>query len=237
MKIIFIGDAHLRGLADPNQKRLVKFLDGLGDVDTLVLLGDVFDFWTGFKGVVYWQYVPVLNSLIRLRESGVHIIYLEGNHDFAMGEFFKGVLGASVFPNSVETELDGMKVYLAHGDVIAGGFGHALWRHFLRSAVFRLAARATGEQFVWNTAMRMSTKSRAYNKGCEKIEAKLKAYALWKIKNGARAVILGHSHVAGVHKEKAAGKTAVYANPGSWVNNGSYLLYEEGEFRVKKYGG
>jgi len=238
MKIIFLADAHLKGLDDPNQKGLVEFLDSLAGVDTLVLLGDIFDFWTGcFKGVVYPQYMPVLDSLMRLRRRGIGIIYIEGNHDFSMGGFFKDDLGALVFPDFFESDLDGVKMYLAHGDAIAGGVFHALWRRFLRSGLCSLIVRAAGPQFVWKVAMRMSNKSRTYSRGYENIETKLKAFALSRFKTGAGAVILGHSHVAGVHKENAGGKTAIYANPGSWASDRSYLVYEAGEFQVKKGGG
>lgn len=243
MKIVFLADAHLKGLDDPNQKGLVEFLDSLMGVDTLVLLGDIFDFWTGcFKGVVYPQYMPVLDSLMRIRKRGTGIIYLEGNHDFSMGGFFKDGLGALVYSDFFEGDIDNVKMYLAHGDAIAGGMGHALWRRFLRSGLFSLIAHITGPRFVWDVAMRMSTKSRGYSKGYENIETKLRAFALKKIKAGAGAVILGHSHVAGVHKENAGNKTGVYANPGSWASDRSYLVYEkgveplQGEFKVKKGG-
>lgn len=249
MKIVFLADAHLKGLDDPNQKGLVEFLDSLAGIDTLVLLGDIFDFWTGcFKGYVYPQYMPVLDGLMRLRKRGINIICLEGNHDFSMGAFFENDLGARVYSDFFEGDIDGVRMYLAHGDAITGGIGHALWRRILRSRLFCLIMRVAGPQFVWDTAMRMSTKSRAYNKGYENIETRLKAFALRKFKSGAGAVIFGHSHVAGVHMENAEGKTVVYANPGSWASDRSYLLYEggahslqgaeppQGEFKVKKGG-
>jgi len=40
MKIVFIADAHLKGLKDPNQGRLVRFLESLEGADVLVMLGD-----------------------------------------------------------------------------------------------------------------------------------------------------------------------------------------------------
>jgi UDP-2,3-diacylglucosamine hydrolase len=82
MKIIFIADCHLKGLGDPNQEALCAFLDGLFKIDKLVILGDFFDFWVGLNNVVYTEYKPVLKSLFALSESGVEIIYIEGNHDF-----------------------------------------------------------------------------------------------------------------------------------------------------------
>lgn len=238
MKLIILADAHLKGLDDPNQKGLVEFLDSLAGIDTLVLLGDIFDFWTGcFKGYVYPQYMPVLESLVRLRSRGINIIYLEGNHDFSMGAFFENNLGARVYPDFFEGDIDGVRMHLAHGDAIAGGFVHTFWRWFLRTGLLGFIARAAGPRFVWDVAMGMSTKSRTYSRGYEKIEAKLKAFAQAKFNAGVGAVILGHSHVAGVHTEVIDGRTVVYANPGSWASDRSYLFYEGGKFEVKKHGG
>ena len=47
MNIVFVADAHLKGLDDPNQASLVEFFDGLDGVDLLVILGDLFDCWGG----------------------------------------------------------------------------------------------------------------------------------------------------------------------------------------------
>jgi UDP-2,3-diacylglucosamine hydrolase len=235
MKIVFIADAHIKGLDDPNQKSLAQFIDGLGNVDTLVILGDLFDFWTGFGNAVYCHYIPLLNSLIRLRRAGTNIIYVEGNHDFSMGDFFTGVLGAKVIPYYEVTDFDGKKFYLSHGDSVDGGLGHALWSRFLRSFVLKIMARIAGPSAVWNIAGRLSINSRKYNKPFEKVDAKLRVFAKQKISNGCFAVILGHSHLAGTHKEEADGKKGFYINPGSWMNNCSYAIYENGKFSIENY--
>lgn len=239
MKIVFIADAHLTGIDDNNQKDLVRFLDSLKDADSVVLLGDIFDFYTGFTSVVYAHYVPVLAALLRLKERGVKIVYVEGNHDFSVGWFFTHTLEADVIPESIETDLDGKRTYMGHGDLIDGGFGHGLWKKFLHSGFFKAIAWVAGPAFVGRVAASMSQKSRGYNALAkkDKTEATLRAFAGIKIKGGVKHVILGHSHSAGVHVVEAGGKTGVYANPGSWMNEGSYLLYDDGEFKVRKFGG
>ena len=50
------------------------------------------------------------------------------------------------------------------------------------------------------------------------------------------AVVFGHSNVAGVHMENAGGKPAVYANPGSWAADRSYIFCEAREFKARNYG-
>ncbi|MRR35913.1 UDP-2,3-diacylglucosamine diphosphatase, partial [bacterium] len=99
MRAIFIADAHLRHEGDQNYRLLMEFLAGLrGAVDTLFILGDLFEFWIGYETVPFTHYLPILDRLKELAESGTEIVYLEGNHDFHMGPFFTETLGARVYP-------------------------------------------------------------------------------------------------------------------------------------------
>lgn len=234
MKIVFVADAHLKGASDPNIKSLADFLDGLGLVDTLVVLGDLFDFWTGANERVYKEYRTALDSLLRLKKRGVNIIYIEGNHDFSMGQFFTKELGASVHPGFFEWTLDGKRVLLAHGDTVSMTRGYSLWRGFLRGPAFRLITRVAPPGFVWTAANLLSRKSRKYNQKGNMVEERLREFARERIGAGFDTVILAHSHVAGVHKEEANGRKGTYANPGSWAGDSSYLVYEKGAFRVAR---
>lgn len=235
MKAIFIADGHLKGLDDPNQRSLVRFLGSLEGVDTLVVVGDLFDFWTGFSSVVYYRYLPVLSSLMRLREKGTSIIYLEGNHDFKMGGFFTEVLGASVYPDSCEMAADGRKVLLMHGDSIDMKRGYRIWRSFLRGPFFSGLTRVLTPAFVASVAGTLSNKSRAYGRDTA-VESRQRVFARSRIAQGADAVVLAHSHVPGVYIEEAGGRRGVYANPGSWADR-SYLLYSGGEFKACRFEG
>lgn len=237
MKIVFVADAHLKGLEDPNQTSLVQFIDSLNDIDVLVILGDLFDFWGGDNKVVRKHYKPTLEAFKRLRERGIEMLYLEGNHDFTMGRYFVQTLKAGVHPECVELVVDNdRKFFLAHGDLIAGGMGHAAWRQSLRSGILRLLMTSVGPWITWKIAMRLSKKSRQYSEKKD-VEEKLREFARRRIASGSDAVVLGHSHVGGVHSEKADGKKGTYANPGSWAGAKSYLLYEKGVFKLKRWKG
>lgn len=86
MKDIFIADAHLKNPADENYVQLLEFLkQNSGNIRTLILLGDIFEFWVGYRHCVYSAYVPLLQQLNLLRLDGTSIIVVEGNHDFKIG--------------------------------------------------------------------------------------------------------------------------------------------------------
>ena len=237
MKIVFVADAHLKGLDDPNQASLVKFLDGLDGIDLLVILGDLFDFWGGDNRVVRRHYRPALDALLRIRERGIKILYLEGNHDFSMGKFFIRTLEADVYGDCVELEVEpGKRFFLAHGDLVVGSVLHAAWRQSLKSGLLRMIMTSLGPWVVWKIAGSLSKKSRQYSEKKD-VDKALREFARRRIGSGSNAVVLGHSHVGGVRTEKSEGKSGTYANPGSWAGAKSYLQYENGKFKLNRWKG
>lgn len=236
MRMVFIADGHLKGLGDPNQSLLVKFLDSLS-ADTLAIMGDLFDFWTGSNIVATAQYAPVLDALLRLRKRGTDIMYFEGNHDFSMGPFFTKDLNAKVYDGLSEIELGKGRFVLGHGDTVSMSKGYRLWRAYLRSPFFRVMAALATPKGVWAIANRLSKKSR--KRSCRSTEnlteLKLREFAREQIGRGADFVVLGHSHEAGVTHMEAGGRRGVYANPGSWAKDKSYLVFDGKGFGVQRW--
>lgn len=233
--MVFIADGHLKGIGDPNQLALVKFLDSL-KADTLVVMGDLFDFWTGSNTVAQAEYKPALDAFGRLRKRGTKIMYFEGNHDFSMGPYFTVELGAKVFEGISEMELGKSRFLLGHGDTVAMSTGYRLWRAYLRSPLFRVMAALATPAGVWVIANRLSKKSRKRVLPKENmVELKLREYAKSEVGKGADFVVLGHSHEPGVSPLESGGRRGVYANPGSWARDKSYLVFDGKQFRVEKW--
>ncbi|MBI5682232.1 MAG: UDP-2,3-diacylglucosamine diphosphatase, partial [Deltaproteobacteria bacterium] len=163
MKAVFISDAHLKNLSDNNYKTLLNFLDNLKNTNLLVILGDMFDFFSGYNKIAHKHHKPVLDRLLNLKDSGTKIIYLEGNHDFFMGRFFTETLEADVYSDNAEITLDGKKIFMAHGDMInKKDYGYRALRVFLRSWFIRLVFNILPSVVVWRIANYMSKSSRQY---------------------------------------------------------------------------
>ncbi len=239
MKIIFIADAHLRGIDDPNQQDLASFLSWLTAEDRrpdkLVLLGDLFDFWTGGCSVVYDHYKPVLDALLRLKDAGVKVIYLEGNHDFSMGSFFTKDLGAEVFTSFHEIDIEGKRTFLAHGDICDDSLGYRLWRWLIRSIFFKALISILPDKTTWKIAKKLSGNSRRNPIRSRELERRFKGFAREKIAEGFDNVILAHTHIPAVKAEVANKRKGTYANPGSFEGSKKYLQYADGKFRVKTF--
>jgi len=80
--LIVVSDVHMRHPNDERTKLFSKFLSELPVCDTLVLLGDIFDFINARQHFYYDFWSSVFTELSRLRNKGIKVIFIEGNHDY-----------------------------------------------------------------------------------------------------------------------------------------------------------
>lgn len=83
--LIVVSDVHMRTPDDERSRLFCEFVDRVGrDVrcDTLVLLGDIFDFFNGRQVYYYRLWKNVLTRIRALNERGVRVVFVEGNHDY-----------------------------------------------------------------------------------------------------------------------------------------------------------
>ncbi|HEX2612341.1 MAG TPA: UDP-2,3-diacylglucosamine diphosphatase, partial [Fibrobacteria bacterium] len=117
----FVSDLHLgtryAGARADRAEKFEQFVEGLqGQASRLFLLGDLFEFWMEYKHFIPKAQFGVLAALRNLRNSGVPIDYLAGNHDFNLGTFFRDSLGIETHDGPLAVELQGRRVLLLHGD-------------------------------------------------------------------------------------------------------------------------
>ena len=105
--IYFISDIHLGG--QPEEQEQVKkealygFLEKIkNEKATLVILGDLFDLWYEYKHAIPKEHAEAVGKLFQLKEAGVEVYFILGNHDFWIGDFFAKDLRFHVFPDPVD---------------------------------------------------------------------------------------------------------------------------------------
>ncbi len=236
----FIADAHLSDRDAGRQKMLIDFLElHRGEMERLVILGDLFDFWFGFPGHINPAYRPLCDTLLSLTEDGVGLIYLEGNHDFSMGSFFTERLGGEVYTGHHSLDLDGRRVYLAHGDMInpSDVFYH-LYRRLLKNRAMYAFIRRLGPERAAKVKGVLSQRAWMHREGS--FSAKPlpyeEAFVREQCGQGTDVVILGHFHRPCELTVSHEGRHCTYYNVGDWVDHYSYLRYDEvSGFRLERY--
>jgi UDP-2,3-diacylglucosamine hydrolase len=231
MDWIFVGDAHFARGDKGRREHFASFIKkNRPKLSTLVIMGDFFDFWFGFRDITTLkkEYSDVLEIIEGLRRDGIRVIYFEGNHDFSLGSYMRQELGIEVYKRSAEMELRGKRIFLAHGDRISPTLDHWILSGLLRNKLTYQGISLLGSRLVMAIAHRWSASSRGRNmERSPVVIARLRSFAQRKLKEGFDAVILAHTHLPEVIRVKEKGKEAYYFNVGDWIKDFSYLRYNE----------
>jgi len=233
MRTLFLADAHLHHPDDRNYRYLLEFLaEQTGKVDRLVLLGDIFEFWVGYRHIVFANYVPLLERLGTMHRAGTQLIFVEGNHDFHMGPYFSEQLNCRILPDGGTLEIDGLKLFVAHGDQAnPNDTGYRLLRAFWRSALTRLLIRIVPPDLAWDFEAWASRRSQQARNGKSRRTPALDIllpYARARLEAGHDAVITGHFHEPS-HQQLGEGQLIAL---GDWIDQFSYAVCEDGELSL-----
>ena len=87
VRTLFISDVHL-GTRGCQAERLLDFLKAY-EANTIYLVGDMIDFWRIRRGAIWPQaHNDVLQKLLRKVRKGTRLIYIAGNHDEFLRDYF-----------------------------------------------------------------------------------------------------------------------------------------------------
>ena len=147
----FISDAHLGvnppGSVPNREQALVRFIESIkGKASHLVIVGDLFEFWYEYNDYVCRNHMDLFFAMRELVKSGCEVHLLQGNHDFAYGDFFPKSLGVLTH-KELKLDIQGKKVYFRHGDGVAkSDFGYRLFRRVLDFPLNRFLFRQLHHQ-------------------------------------------------------------------------------------------
>lgn len=232
-----VSDAHL-GVASPQIERsFVAFLRGLaGDARSLVINGDLFDFWFEWKTVIPRRSFRALAALAELRDAGIDVLWVAGNHDCWGGEILREDVGVQYVIGPWDGSVAGWKVRIEHGDGLRDreDRGYRMIRPIMRHPVAIKAFRLIHPDWASRLAQGSSNASRTYRARDE--GRGLRAYAerqLAKAKD-IDLLVYGHSHVATLEKMESGN---VFGNAGSWLDAPTYLRITDEAIELRQWDG
>lgn len=235
-RILFISDAHLGHKNDQDDHVRAEYLQDFFEHvaksdDSLIIVGDLFDFWFEYKHVIPRRYFHVMCALNRLVKKGNRVEYIIGNHDFGMDTFFSDELGIKVHQGALELHQDGKRLYIAHGDGLAkSDVGYRLLKTILRNRTNIHLYRLLHPDAAFRLALFCSHLSRSHR------EIKIKddeyaRFAIERFAEGYDGVVLAHTHNPQEYHQ--SGKT--YINTGDWISHFTYGKLEKGRLSLESW--
>lgn len=226
----FLSDLHFTSVAEPRCQRLLEVLAGLTDAEAIYLVGDVFDFWLGYRRTLYRDHFPLLRVLADLVDAGVRVTVFSGNHDPDPGDFFAQI-GVAVSEGPLVERMGRFTVRMEHGDTVdPRGFLRRNICKTVRHPVLRKAARIVPPAALYALAQAYAHKPHDdYGPGLP--QGLIRDYFPAQVSAGVDVLIMGHYHRAVHHRQG----DARYFVLGDWRAQFTYLRFADGEFTLLRH--
>ena len=232
-----ISDLHL-GFADREVERdVLRFLKHLhGRAATLVVNGDLFEFWFEWRTVIPRGSFRVLAALAELRDTGTSILMIAGNHDCWGGDVLRKDVGIDYRVGPWEGDLAGWRCRIEHGDGLRmrEDRRYRLLRGILRNGLAIRAFRWIHPDIGTALATHSSHTSRTYGARDEGRGLAQVAGERLAANESLELIIFGHSHVAALARTASGG---IYANAGSWLDAPTFLRVMPERIELRRWDG
>jgi UDP-2,3-diacylglucosamine pyrophosphatase LpxH len=238
VRTLFLSDIHL-GSKGCQADQLLDFLRYY-DANTIYLVGDIVDGWQ-LKSGWYWpqSHNDVVQKLLRKARKGARMIYIPGNHDEFLRDYYGTHFGGfEVVEDAIHVAADGTPYLVIHGDMFDIVIRHARWLALLGDKAYDFA--------IWiNTYFNALRRSLGFTYWSLSQWAKLKiknavnfigafesALAGEARRRGVKGVICGHIHHAVVRRQGGFS----YINCGDWIESCTAVLeHFDGSFELIKW--
>jgi UDP-2,3-diacylglucosamine hydrolase len=229
-----VSDAHLGFATRDLEGSLLRFLKSLqGRAGSLVINGDLFEFWFEWKHVMPRAAYRVLAAIADLKESGVPVVMVAGNHDCWGGEILREDVGIDYRMDGWEGTLGGWRARVEHGDGLREreDRGYRAIRSVFRNPLAIRAFRWIHPDWGSAIANRTSHTSRTHSArdggaGLREVAARRLA-----ARGAPELLIFGHTHVPELRRIGSG----IYANAGGWMQDPTFLRITPERIELRRW--
>lgn len=236
MSVLFLSDVHLRPDRPALTAALCAFLSGQrGDVQTLYVLGDLFDLWVGDDADLE-EWTPVTDALNALSGAGAGVYLMEGNHDFLIGPDFHARAGTQPLADPAVITLGEHRAVLTHGDSLCtDDVDYQAFRAHIRApgTVMQLRALPVAERRRVGADLRTRSAIETGHKSAAMMDVNPAAACALLVAHQADCLIHGHTHRPGVQNLDSGQRITL----GAWQDGPSALWWMDGGWRAVEIPG
>ncbi len=198
--VSLVSDLHLRPEEGDKLAALDRLLEALPEGSVLIVLGDLFDFWVGYKQGHIPAWRDLLDRFAGLSQRGIRSFFLWGNRDYQLDARFEAQVQGVVVPGGLRLlRPSGTTLLCLHGDELClNDASYQKAKRRLRSWPLRFLARHLPISLGLRAASQARTKSQAVISGTSPENLKPSSRALQAVHDaGASQLLFGHIHIAG----------------------------------------
>ncbi|MBR1851535.1 MAG: UDP-2,3-diacylglucosamine diphosphatase [Bacteroidales bacterium] len=236
-RLYFVTDAHLgSGPDSPQREReLCTLLDNIEPhCHTLVLLGDMFDFWFTYRHLVPRGHVRLLGKLAAMADNGTEIHYFTGNHDMWLFDYLTNEIGLTQHEQPATLTFGECTFLIGHGD----GLGNTdpsfnRLRRLFRSPFCQRMFKLLPSAFTFGIAHRWSDNNKVRHAQQDTLRylgderEGIVQYCHQRLaQEHFDYCVFGHRHTP-LARQLQQGTT--YINVGDWLINRNYAYFAPGQ--------
>tara|TARA_B100000902_G_scaffold392332_1_gene444570 strand:- start:295 stop:1008 length:714 start_codon:yes stop_codon:yes gene_type:complete len=223
---LFVSDLHLSDDTPDIEAAFIRLLKQEPSLDSLVMLGDVFEAWVGDD-----DDAPLADrirlALRALADSGAEILFNRGNRDFMLGEQFARDIGGTLLPDQTVLDVAGQPTLVLHGDTLCtDDVDYQQFRQLVHSPEWQAAmmAKSLDERRELARQLRSMSIDAGSNKPEDIMDVNQSAVSAAMRDAGVAIMVHGHTHRPDRHQCDAGERIVL----GDWTAQAGWLLREQG---------
>ncbi|MGH7593949.1 MAG: UDP-2,3-diacylglucosamine diphosphatase [Gemmatimonadales bacterium] len=237
-RLVVVADAHLGAAPGSDEESFLAFLDAIPSLgDSLLLAGDIYDFWFTYKRLIPRHCIRVTARLIELARR-LPVVMIGGNHDRWGDTFWAPEAGIRFDRRQLRFQVGRRDVLAVHGDGLheerpsAGMLNRILDRRLV-VAGFGVLPSALG----FRIAKRLGHNPADAAAHPETVALAAARQAVWAERclrgdPALSALIMGHTHRPALREILP---DQWYLNPGAWLLERRFALVEDSQIRLETF--
>ncbi len=232
LSAVFVSDVHLCPSRMEMAQGFLEFLENLsGEVQSLYILGDLFEYWAGDDDLGDPFNARIAGALRAVSDQGAAVYLLHGNRDFLLGPNFARAAGCVLLPDPTVIRMQGVATLLTHGDTLCTeDADYQAFRVTVRQPAWRqtFLARPLAERKAEIEALRRRSETEKSRKPQQIMDVYPAAVEAALRQHGCTRIIHGHTHRPARHAHNVDGRSCERWVLPDWYRSGGFLRCGQG---------